>query len=267
VAYLTLNKGTRKYQCVEGFDRLFFVAPDVRSYEVKDDLELLQKYQDFCKGVWEFCGPYLDANWLEDYSFVLTPAVCDSKYVEGMPFKRDNYIVTPFNDDDFSLIADVVVKSQMSAGDDRRPTLGFYIAMEVSEKHPDLVDVEHKISGFKEYQMAISQAQVQMVDALAKDYVQGKVRAFISSRDVGYFEQYFDRSIKKETNNLCLADGWLKCMLSAKTRTSSAKCEKYVVAMDLFNSTGSDFAQFALNKDSLKVGREQFAERNGEAEN
>lgn len=259
MAYFLLNKETRKYERAPGFEKMFYIAPDVRYKEVDSDEELAAKFRKFLEAMWNFCGAYLDANWLTDYALVLTPLVCDSKFVEGQPKEKGNYIVTGFNYEEIDLVEKVIVKSQKSTGDDERPTLGFYVALEVSPDNPWLEDVADQPTDSADYNMAVFQAQMAMAQAIADEYYDEKIRVFAYSDDVGYFEQYFDRNVKTKTQKLHLGDGWFKCRLKAGDQYPS-KCAKYVVAMDLFESTGSDFAQYGLGKDDLKAGRESFNE-------
>ena len=256
MAYFIIDEN-RKYKKADGFQGLFFIAPDIRASEVVDADDEANKFRMFLESIWRFCGDYLEDNWIADYSFVITPKVCDSRFIDNKPKTREKYIVTPFNREEIQLVEKIIVKSQLATGDDRRAVLPFYIAIEVSESNPWLDDVADKTPGNDEYEDALFKAQMSMCNAISEDYYDGKMRVFTSMEETGYFEQYFQRSVKKKTANLNLGPGYFKCRLDSGDNHGK-KCQKFIVAMDLFESTGSDFALYGLNKSQLKDGRDEF---------
>lgn len=249
MAYLKLNRETRKYEEADGFSRLIFVTPDIRQSEYISDEELSERYHQFFDGVKKLGETA--RKTIADYALVITPLICDSRFIEAKPEKKDNYIVTDLDDQAKHLIDDVVIKSQMSLGDDERARFGFYFAIEVSEEFSRIKELEHADPASEEYQVAVYNGGINVVGVLAEDYIDQPVRSFIPHPSVGYFEQYWDRGVKKLIDGWPLGKGYL-------TSPTASKQKKHIVAMNLFSSTGSEFAQYALSKDEMVALREQY---------
>lgn len=250
MAYLKLNKKSGEYKRQSGFERMLYISLDVRDADVSDDTELASIYKDFLSNMQEFCEASKDDNLIDSYALVLTPLICDSGKLNNAPLPRDNYIVTSFCEDDAELIEKVIVKSQRSTGDESRPTLGFYIAIEVSEKNPWFEYTDDRNPKGEEYSKALLHAQMNIADCFVADWYVGKIRAFVNYEPVGYFEQFFDSKVKSKTKSMKLGPGWFKCMVTTKSSNPN-QCDKFIVFMDLFASTGSDFAQYALSKKEI----------------
>lgn len=249
MAYLILNKESKKYEKAPGFDRLLFITPDVRHGECANEAELKQKYQQFFDGVRQFCET--DRKWVSESALVITPLICDSRFVEGQPEKKENYIVSYLDDVGKQLIEDVIVKSKKSLGDEDRAQFGFYFMIEVSPEFPLIQKLGDADPNSEEYQGAVHDGHMNIAAVLAEDLIDQKLRSFLAYPSVGYVEQYWDRHVKDLTDGWPLAEGY-------QNSSTPEKRKRYIVANDMFLSTGYQFAQYALSKDETVALRAEY---------
>lgn len=267
---------------VEGtFSNMMYLCADVHHNKLvgsefieKSPDEIAKEYREQLTVFFEAVGPFIEENYILDYSLVLTPNVCDSAAL-GLNFPQEtgNFIATPFNYEEIDLVEKVLIPSGRAGGNlnvstEKRKRLGttsrldVYVALEINDEHPDFSGWQKFSRESKEYAIAMRTASMNLA-TWTTAYTKNDIRTFLPYTyrtkygriEPHFVEQYFSSAVKKETRGWPLADGYIKKLLNG---AKGNNLSKYSAFVDMFDSTGWEFCSYGLSKEEIAAHRDHF---------
>lgn len=273
--------GRPTYEIKGDFEKLMFFCPDIRSNQKdksnKDEFidkspeELSTELRKYLKSLSDLGFTWLENKLISDYWLVITPLACDNiqRFMPEFkqPLKKNNYIVTAFYNDDVDLVDMIFQKvpgvfgtmEQHSDPKRRLATeaqLSVYMACEINDESEYFEEIANLDKGSDDYKskfgLSLLSAELDLGCA-ASEYIKDPIRTFLQygtdQFGVRFVEQYFNHKASKKVNGYSFGDGYIKNRMA---KVNLDKNEKYAAFHDLFGSTGTQFAEYALSKEDLR---------------